>query len=84
MVQRLSLCVVSIDHDVGRFIDADEIPGAAALTHLQHCQWRSLTPYDAVFLPALAFKKNFHWLQTTKDLGCLGESDGLQFHSWRP
>ena len=68
--------------------DADEIVNGKVLYHVKHCEIKR--EVDFIFAPSFAFKKNFHWLQNTVDLGCLkgsninDQTEKLRFHLWRP
>lgn len=51
----------NIDNVYATQNDADEIPSLMALLHIKHCE--IIANVDAIYLPSLAFKGNFHWLQ---------------------
>lgn len=70
--------------------DADEIIKGEVLYHLKHCEIKA--GVSGIYTPAFQFKRNFHWLEDTKDLGCISQpsfplqSDMSEFTSklWRP
>ena len=63
----------NIDTALGIQNDADELFTGETLNYLRHCV---LKPgVQAVLAPAIAFKKNYHWLQHTSDMQCLKGSD---------
>lgn len=71
--------------------DGDEIPSQYALDHFKQCELISSgTSIDEVYLPSFPFKKNYHWIQITKDLECMkygnidANNEYLRFHTWRP
>jgi hypothetical protein len=70
--------------------DADELITGTALLHLRHCEIKPASRAGGIYLPCLAFKKNYHWLQQTTDLvGCMRGDDitattsPLKGHLWR-
>jgi hypothetical protein len=69
--------------------DGDEIPTGEALLHFKYCE-RRYENIEEYFFPSFPFKKNFNWIQTTKDLGCMNggnintQTEALRFHTWRP
>jgi len=68
--------------------DADEIPTAIVLKHLRHCEIKP--HFEFIYLPCISYKKNYYWLQTTFDLGCLSgpdvtpETESVKHYLWRP
>ena len=46
--------------------DADEFTTYNALKHFKYCQMKNKT--QEVYFPSIVFKKNFYWVEKTKDL----------------
>jgi hypothetical protein len=46
--------------------DADEFTTYKALKHFKYCQLKNKT--QEVYFPSIVFKKNFYWVEKTKDL----------------
>ena len=62
-----------IDIALGIQNDADELFTGETLNYLRHC---ALKPgVQTVLAPAIAFKKNYHWLLHTIDMQCLRGND---------
>ena len=78
----------NIDIALGIQNDADELPTGIVLKHLKYCEIKE--DIDAIYLPCLSFKKNYHWLLTTSDMHCFTEMqshkspDEIKSHLWRP
>jgi hypothetical protein len=69
--------------------DGDELPGADALAHFKYCELLNNSTNE-IYFPSFPFKKNYNWIQMTKDLGCMKggninpSNEYLKFHTWRP
>jgi len=67
--------------------DGDELILEHALQHLKSCSWHRDLSFP-IYAPALAFKKNFHWLQVVEDGGmsCLrgtgAQPEALHKYLW--
>mmetsp|Transcript_423 Transcript_423/g.439 ORF Transcript_423/g.439 Transcript_423/m.439 type:complete len:492 (+) Transcript_423:120-1595(+) len=70
--------------------DADEIIKGEVLFHLKHCELKK--GVSGIYTPSFHFKRNFHWMEESHDLGCLAQpsfplqADMHTFTSrlWRP
>ena len=62
-----------LDNALGIQNDADELFTGESLNYLRHCALKS--GVQAVLAPAIAFKKNYHWMQHTSDMQCLKGRD---------
>jgi Glycosyltransferase family 17 len=68
--------------------DGDELVTSDVLNHLRHCEIAK--GVQSIYAPCTSFKKNFHWLQRTFDLGCLKGPDidkdtsALKGFLWKP
>eukprot|EP01036_Dinobryon_divergens_P039596 gene39596-52221_t len=82
--------MAGLDTALGIQNDADELIKGEVLYHLKHCELRK--EVQGIYTPAFQFKRNFHWMEPTSDLGCLSQpSFPLQqqmslftSHLWRP
>ena len=90
-LQNNSLKVFVMTHLQGAYgiqNDADEMVNGKVLNHIKHCEVKREVNF--MYTPSFAFKKNFHWLQNTIDLGCLkgsnvnDQTEKLRYHIWRP